>query len=71
MDHNRGVLPVKHPEPGTTYGRQKGRKIVNDCWDSRTQFSLSSAIEAAGNRLELALGRKQPSTRINHLGLKK
>ena len=32
-------------------------------------FWLSSTVEAARNRLELALGRKQPST-TNHLGLK-
>lgn len=36
-----------------------------------TQFWLSSTIEVARNRLELALGRKQPSIATNHLGLKK
>jgi hypothetical protein len=48
----------------------------NDCGDSGAHFWLSSTIEAARNRLELALGRKQPSPTtkrlgLNHLGLKK
>ena len=34
-------------------------------------FRPSSTIEAAWNRLEMAIGRKQPSTSTNHLGLRK
>jgi len=26
MDHNRGILPVKHPEPSATSGGHKGRR---------------------------------------------
>jgi hypothetical protein len=45
-------------------GDRRGK--IKNCWDSGTQFWLSSTIEVARNRLELALGRKQPSTTTNH-----